>query len=165
MTGILLIIILIIIICIGILPSLYKNNIEESFSNSSEELRYLQNINNRPNFDGLILKPEGGSCWRHPPSNLPLMKPNNVYTPQGTPINLRPKNDSPVGSNPLGPHVDDTPNSPRSLFTFAFNQCRPECCPSTYSCDHGCICTNESQRRLINKRGAASMRNNIDRQF
>ena len=39
------------------------------------------------------------------------------------------------------------------MFMFAYNQCRPECCPSTFSCDHGCVCTTEQQRNFINSRG------------
>ena len=35
------------------------------------------------------------------------------------------------------------------MFMFAYNQCRPECCPSTYSCDKGCVCTTEQQRKFI----------------
>lgn len=164
MYGNLLLIILILVICIAILPNLYRSKFKESFSSGNPELRYLQNMNHIPNYDGLLLKPID-SCWRHPPSNLPLLDPYSLYTPQGTPINLKPKNNAGVGNNPLGPPVDDNPNSPRSLFTFAFNQCRPECCPSTYSCDKGCICTNESQRRLINKRGLSSMNKDTERIF
>ena len=33
-------------------------------------------------------------------------------------------------------YTDDT----KSLFPFKDSECKPECCPSTYSCDRGCIC-------------------------
>ena len=136
----------------------------ESFYVNPDNLKQMIDINNKvTNYDGLYLQPEGGSCWRHPPSNLPLLDPNKVYTPQGTPVNLNKSENKTIGYQQFGPPVDDKPNSPKSLFTFALNQCRPECCPSTYSCDRGCICTNESQRRLINKRGMISMPNSIDR--
>jgi hypothetical protein len=39
------------------------------------------------------------------------------------------------------------------MFMFAKNKCSPKCCPSTYSCAGGCVCTTEQQRNLINTRG------------
>ena len=39
------------------------------------------------------------------------------------------------------------------LFLFTNNQCRPDCCDSTLSCDGGCVCTTPEQRDLINTRG------------
>ena len=32
----------------------------------------------------------------------------------------------------------------RRLFIFDKAKCRPECCPSTYSCDRGCICPDDN---------------------
>ena len=110
-------------------------------------------------FDNLILKPEGKSNWRHAPSNLPLYKPSTLYTPQGTPLPL--KNQAKITSLPLksnAPSVDGTSNAPQNMFMFAYNQCRPECCPSTYSCDHGCVCTTEQQRKFINSRGTPGIK-------
>ena len=135
----------------------------ESFYANPDNLKQMININKLSNYDGLYLQPEGGSTWRHPPSDLRLLDPNKVYTPQGNQINLYKSKNSTIGYHQVGPPVNDKSTSPKSLFTFAYNQCRPECCPSTYSCDRGCICTNESQRRLINKRGMISMPNYIDR--
>jgi len=42
---------------------------------------------------------------------------------------------------------------PDSLFIFKNNQCKPECCPSSYSCDGGCVCTTPDQRQVIATRG------------
>ena len=42
---------------------------------------------------------------------------------------------------------------PDSLFMFKNNQCKPECCPSSYSCDGGCVCTTPDQRQVIATRG------------
>lgn len=42
---------------------------------------------------------------------------------------------------------------PDSLFMFKNNQCKPECCPSSQSCDGGCVCTSPDQRQLIASRG------------
>ena len=40
-----------------------------------------------------------------------------------------------------------------NLFMFKDNQCKPECCPSSFSCDGGCVCTSPEQRDMINGRG------------
>jgi hypothetical protein len=42
---------------------------------------------------------------------------------------------------------------PDSLFMFKNNQCKPECCPSSYACDGGCVCTSPEQRQVIATRG------------
>ena len=42
---------------------------------------------------------------------------------------------------------------PDSLFMFKNNQCKPECCPSSYACDGGCVCTSPDQRQVIASRG------------
>lgn len=135
-----------------------KKKVSESFKDSS-------NFNDRFFYDNLVLEPKGDSTWRHPPSNLPLLDPNQIYTPQGTPTNLDPKNNVANGYNQVGPSVDGLADSPKSLFTFSYNQCRPECCPSTYSCDRGCICTNEQQRKFINQRGIVNMPKDTQREY
>jgi len=135
-----------------------KKKVSESFKDST-------NFHDRFFYDNLVLDPEGDSTWRHPPSNLPLLDPNQIYTPQGTPINVDPKNNSANGDNQVGPSVDGLADSPKSLFTFSYNQCRPECCPSTYSCDRGCICTNEQQRKFINQRGIVNMPKDTLREY
>ena len=38
------------------------------------------------------------------------------------------------------------------LFMFGKNKCSPECCPSTYSCNGGCVCTTQEQRDRIHGR-------------
>lgn len=50
----------------------------------------------------------------------------------------------------LGPEVqlgDD------NLFIFKNNQCKPECCPASFSCGSGCVCTTAKQREFISSRG------------
>jgi hypothetical protein len=42
---------------------------------------------------------------------------------------------------------------PDSLFMFKNNQCKPECCGASFSCDGGCVCTTPQQRQLIASRG------------
>lgn len=50
----------------------------------------------------------------------------------------------------LGPEFKVGPDS---LFIFKNNQCKPECCPSSFSCGGGCVCTTPAQRDYINTRG------------
>ena len=49
-----------------------------------------------------------------------------------------------------GPEVEMGPDS---LFMFKNNQCKPECCGASFSCDGGCVCTTPNQRKFINERG------------
>lgn len=49
-----------------------------------------------------------------------------------------------------GPPVEVGPDN---LFIFKNNQCKPECCGATLSCDGGCVCSTESQRNFVNSRG------------
>jgi len=59
---------------------------------------------------------------------------------------------STLPNEPLaGPNVD-APGLD-NLFIFKNNQCKPECCGATLSCDGGCVCTTPEQRNLINSRG------------
>ena len=39
------------------------------------------------------------------------------------------------------------------LLPFTNNQCKPECCGATLSCDGGCVCSTPDQRNFINTRG------------
>jgi hypothetical protein len=50
----------------------------------------------------------------------------------------------------LGPEVKLGPDN---LFIFKNNQCKPECCPASYSCGSGCVCTTSKQRDFIESRG------------
>ncbi len=49
-----------------------------------------------------------------------------------------------------GPPVEIGPDN---LFYFKNNQCKPECCGATLSCDGGCVCTTSEQRTYIAERG------------
>jgi len=40
-----------------------------------------------------------------------------------------------------------------NLFIFKNNQCKPECCGSSFSCSGGCVCTTAKQRQYIAGRG------------
>jgi hypothetical protein len=53
-----------------------------------------------------------------------------------------------------GPAIEVGPDN---LFIFKNNQCKPECCGATLSCDGGCVCSTPEQRELINTRGGNRM--------
>jgi hypothetical protein len=89
--------------------------------------------------------------WRHSPSNLPLVKDTYITSPVGDDILL-----TDDLTSAYYPTVDGKPGSQQRMFIFAQNQVRPECCPSTYSSDMGCVCTTESQRNFIAGRGGNS---------
>jgi len=75
-------------------------------------------------FDGVKLETGNESRWRYTKPNEPL----HGFYPKFTP-----------GSD--------------NLFMFKDNQCKPECCGASYSCDGGCVCTTPEQRDYINTRG------------
>ncbi len=86
--------------------------------------------------------------WRHSPSNLPLVKDTYITSPIGEDILL-----TDDLTSAYYPSVDGKDGSQQRMFMFAQNQVRPECCPSTYSSDRGCVCTTEAQRNMIAGRG------------
>lgn len=52
------------------------------------------------------------------------------------------------------PTVDGSPGmNKKKLFMLTYNQCKPECCPSTYTCSNGCVCLTDNQRDFLTKRG------------
>lgn len=91
-------------------------------------------------YSNLVLKPEGGSSWRHPPSQNTLIE-GPIYAPQGTPFPLK--------------HEAKTQEPPKdSMFMFVRNKTSMECCPSTYTTSTGCVCTTKDQRHYVgNARG------------
>jgi len=96
-------------------------------------------------------EPNRADKWRHSPSNLPLIKSPFLTSPVGE--------DIPIGDDLVSayyPKVDEDKDAPRRMFMFTNNQCRPECCPATFSCDGGCVCTTETQRKMIAGRGGNS---------
>ena len=122
---------IIVVVCIGPLYMLNARNSMETFIAGIDE---YMNIG----WGGLDKKPDGHE-WRKHPANEPLL--NNTVTLMGHDI---------PDENVKDAALDD---GQRQMFLFAKNKCAPECCPSTYSCDKGCVCTTEKQRQLINQRG------------
>ena len=86
-------------------------------------------------YDNLQLKTPCKGGWRHPPCGTPL-KSNKLFVPQGTPLPL--KNEMIYSEMP-----ED------SMFMFARAYSSPDCCPSTYSTDRGCVCTSPEQQKYI----------------
>ena len=80
------------------------------------------------------------------PCNVPYQNPKFI-----TPTGLETE---PELSKQENPSIDGKKDSKRSMFMFSHNVCHPGCCPSTYSCDHGCVCTNKDQRNYLGNHGA-----------
>lgn len=104
------------------------------------------------NYDNLKLKsndPNDPKCpYGRVPCNAPLISDVTIFSPVGDGIRLT--EDLQSASFPT---VDGTPGTPHQLFMLAHNQTGPECCPSTFSTDRGCVCLTKEQRDLINGRG------------
>ena len=87
-------------------------------------------------------------AFKKPNTPHKLLSETTIFSPVGEGIKLT----TDIASKNF-PTVDGDPNSPKQLFTLAHNQCHPGCCPSTYSCSTGCVCTTDKQRSFINNRG------------
>ncbi len=60
-----------------------------------------------------------------------------------------------------GPDVKPVPPfepGPDNLFFFKNNECKPECCPASYSCGSGCVCVTPEQRQYLNGRAGNNTR-------
>lgn len=55
---------------------------------------------------------------------------------------------SPIGTKHKLAYNKGT-NYKDNKFLFAHNQSSPECCPSTYTTDMGCICMTDAQKKLL----------------
>jgi len=82
-----------------------------------------------------------------PCANKYIRKPFHV-TPTG-------EEKTEVSHELSAPSIDGNEGSPKKLFMFAHNRCHPGCCPSTYTCSRGCVCTTKDQRKFIGNRGMA----------
>jgi len=107
-------------------------------------LHYLGFINNTyENFvagvDEFVDTGYGGQVLVTNKPNVPLLKDTQTLL----------RHDMPLADFKDAP-LDD---GQQQMFMFAKNKCSPDCCPSTYSCAGGCVCTTDGQRNLINKRG------------
>lgn len=89
---------------------------------------------------------------REPDTLHVLLDPAAVDTVHGTPIRDPVVATLPTplmdGDGAMLASVDGTPDAPRSMFTFAYNQCDPKCCSDQfggYTCDRGCVCVTDEQ--------------------
>ena len=102
------------------------------------------------NKDYIRNTPNSKCGWRKEPCDAKLLNKIKFDTPVGLQGRYVPDPDH----TKTMPSVDGTKDGPKSMFMFTYNQCHPDCCPSTYSCDHGCVCTNKNQVDYLNKRGS-----------
>jgi hypothetical protein len=73
----------------------------------------------------------------------------NIYTPQGTPLPLKPSKMLLENTYDI-PTVEGGKKGPRSLAVFAYNRAKPECCAmgnGGYSTSGGCICVTPKQEK------------------
>ena len=85
--------------------------------------------------------------------NTNKILPDSPYTLFGTPTSLEDKV-SKIDKvfNDNYPSVE--PNSDvKSMFMWKNNKCSPDCCPSLFSCDRGCVCNTEEQDSYLDSRG------------
>jgi hypothetical protein len=86
-------------------------------------------------YDNIKLKTQCANGIDKPPCNPPI-KSNLMFLPQGTPLPL--KNEMIYSELPTN-----------SMYIFANSYASPDCCPSTFSTDRGCICTSDTQRTYL----------------
>jgi hypothetical protein len=138
---------------------------ESAFSFMNENMN--KEVNRSPKnikdiVSGGIMGPYDGKClaantssdekykWMKEPANTPLLDSTGFVMQGGQgPLTDRVSDDKYL----TGPHLDGTSNTSQSLFMFAKNKCSPGCCPSSFSCDSGCVCTTDKQREFISRGG------------
>lgn len=54
---------------------------------------------------------------------------------------------------PVGQHPVNTPLDSNKLMLLESNTASPECCPSAFNTDMGCICLTDSDKKLFASRG------------
>lgn len=86
-------------------------------------------------YDGKVIRPTGGCGVSRYPCSAPAVA-GPIYVPQGTPLPLKHE------ERAVMPPAD-------SMFLFTHNQASPECCPSTWSTDRGCVCMPGSPFKRI----------------
>ena len=119
-----------------------EEEVEESFANHIENMEEEEAEEVQESFANYSGNPAGARTSYQPMGafdNVKLETGNGSdwrYTSPNEPLN--------------GPEVEVGPDN---LFMFKNNQCKPECCGASFSCDGGCVCTSPQQRNLINTRG------------
>lgn len=63
-------------------------------------------------------------------------------------------------NDPSTQSVDGSDKTPKSMFMFAYNKCDIKCCgDSPYSCNGGCVCLTNEQKRYLSNRGYNNRQN------
>ncbi len=100
-------------------------------------------------YDNLSLRTTCSNGWSHTPCDPPK-KSNIQYVPQGTPL--------PLKNEEIYSQIPDN-----SMFIFSRSYASPDCCPSTFSTDRGCICNSDQLKAFIGeKRGNNVSYNNYN---
>jgi hypothetical protein len=87
-----------------------------------------------------------------------------MFQGHGGPTFMSLKDGNGYEANPYHPVVDGSKDGGvRSMAVMSFNKCSPECCPSTYTCDRGCVCLTEEQKKMFGSRGGnKSLKDNAE---
>jgi hypothetical protein len=56
-------------------------------------------------------------------------------------------------AQPVGQHPVNTPLDSNKLMLMVGNTSSPECCPSAFNTDTGCICLSDSNKKMFASRG------------
>lgn len=100
-------------------------------------------------YDNLALRTQCSNGWSHGPCEPPK-KSNIQYVPQGTPL--------PLSNEVIYSQIPDN-----SMFIFARSYASPDCCPSTFSTDRGCICNSDQLKAFVGEqRGGNVSYNNYN---
>lgn len=92
------------------------------------------------------------NSWRNNTQNISLLK-SPIYAPQGSPFPLKSSDSMQPVYPTMGATVDGQVDSPQMMSMLAFNQAKPECCPSTFSTSTGCVCLTNKQSDWLSLRG------------
>ena len=82
------------------------------------------------------------------PCNVPLYENPIHVNPDGLEVPY----DTDTAGMPLNDVIGHS-SQDQNMFLFSHNKCSPACCPSSYSCDNGCVCTTKEQRDLLARGG------------
>ena len=108
-----------------------------------------ENFNTHPNSNKFPLPHCANDAWRYPTPGV--SSKNKIKVNQFS--HYMPVSPDYTELQSLGPSVDGSHNSPENMFMFAHNECKPECCPSTFSCSGGCVCATKKQTKFGKTRG------------
>jgi hypothetical protein len=148
---------------VPVLKSKYIGTVEGFHPHSAAE--WTEKKNRIGPYDGLRLDTgcrsdtEKNMNWKRMPCDAPILNPAEIETIQGTQAGLHSPKNAPIADSVDAPPVQggrSGKEEPTSLFMLAYNQCKPECCPSIYSCDRGCVCLTPEQSNWISTHGGNS---------